>query len=240
MAERTGKAISRIAALARGRKLAGFSIFAAGMLAIAKSGVFQSAAARLRRKRDGGRLVEGCDVVPGTPLLVSLARGIAEHSGVYLGESRVAELSGDGCVRVVPLTVFLNGDAGAGNLRMGTRIFAACDRDGARPLGQVRVAEEAMRFAEEIGSMKYSLFGNNCHMFTASCVCGRLMERMGVRDWVKRGTFSIDRLEETVSQRLNGGRSVAWLGVRAPCDGFRYVLADGKAERLAKERLGRS
>lgn len=63
----------------------------AGAVAIAKSGVVQSAVAGLRRgKLDGKRLIAAPP--PGTPLLVSLARGGAEHSGVFLGWSRVAEL----------------------------------------------------------------------------------------------------------------------------------------------------
>ena len=56
---------------------------AAGLLA-AKSGVFQSASARHRREKDeaDGRFVDGGAVAAGTPILVSIARGAAEHSGV--------------------------------------------------------------------------------------------------------------------------------------------------------------
>ena len=62
----------------------------AGAVAIAKGGVVQSAVAGLRRKLDGNRLIDAPP--PGTPLLVSLARGGVGHGGVFLGWSRVAEL----------------------------------------------------------------------------------------------------------------------------------------------------
>lgn len=58
------------------------ALAAAGAIAIAKSGVVQSTVARLRRNRDdGNRLIDAPP--PGTPLLVSLARGGAEHSGIF-------------------------------------------------------------------------------------------------------------------------------------------------------------
>jgi len=67
----------------------GAALATAGVLA-AKSGAFQSVGARRRRNADE-RLIEAPRA--GTPLLVSLA-GMAEHSGVFLGRSRVVELNG--------------------------------------------------------------------------------------------------------------------------------------------------
>lgn len=71
---------------------------------------------------------------PGTPLLCSLAR-VVEHSGIYLGAGRVAELKGDGQLREVSLSVFLNGDeSDMYNPRKGHRIYAACDAGTGSPL----------------------------------------------------------------------------------------------------------
>ena len=210
---------------------------AAGLLA-AKSGVFQSASARHRREKDeaDGRFVDGGAVAAGTPILVSIARGAAEHSGVYLGDSRVAELSGEGRLQEVSLTEFINGQEDTwDNFRSGTRIFAACDDQSSRPLGLDDVADAAKGLICRIGTVRYHLFGNNCHMFTASCVFGKLLEKMSVADWFVGGTYSVDRLEEVIVHRLNGGAPVSWLGVRASSPQFQYALCDAKVERLHKE-----
>ena len=106
----------------------GTALAAAGVLA-AKNGAFQSAEAR-RRRNDDVRLIDAPHA--GTPLLVSLA-GVAEHSGVFLDRSRVAELNGDGRLMDVLLSEFVNGQADdKKNLRFGTRIFAACDASSGR------------------------------------------------------------------------------------------------------------
>ena len=86
----------------------GAALAAAGVI-MAKSGVMQSAAAKIRRNGDG-RLIDAPRA--GVPLLVSLA-GIAEHSGIFLGRSRVAELNGNGRLMEVSLSEFVNGQPDA-------------------------------------------------------------------------------------------------------------------------------
>ena len=211
------------------------ALMTAGGVFLAKSGAIQSAAARMKRNADRRLVRPPC---AGTPILVSLAHGGAEHSGVYLGESRVAELSGDGRLQTVSLTDFLNGrERGWDNFRAGTRIFAACDGEGGMPVGSTVVSEAANRLIEHVGRVRYNLFSNNCHMFTASCILGTLLKGMSVVDWFKRGTFSIDRLEEIISNTLNGGRPIAWLGVEGPTMQFDYALTDEKAMRLVTQGM---
>ncbi|MDO5320376.1 MAG: lecithin retinol acyltransferase family protein [bacterium] len=207
------------------------ALAAAGVL-VAKSGAVQSAEARKRRNAER-RLIDAPRA--GTPLLVSLG-GIAEHSGVFLGRSRVAELNGNGRLMDVSLSEFINGmEDASSNMRWGTRIFAACDKVSGTPLSALRIAHRARDLIEKVGQVKYNLFGNNCHLFTASCVRGELSDGLSFSDWIKNGTFSIDRLEEVLSTLLNGGRPIAWLGVREPTRFFNYALSDSKLERLRKE-----
>ena len=93
-----------------------------------------SAASRAKRNAVADRLIPPPS--PGTPLLVSLALAV-EHSGVYLGGGRVAELQDDGRVVAVSLTDFVNGSPGAfPAVRTGTRIFAACDAKRESPLAR--------------------------------------------------------------------------------------------------------
>ena len=209
----------------------GAALAAAGVI-MAKSGVMQSAAAKIRRNGDG-RLVDAPRA--GVPLLVSLA-GIAEHSGIFLGRSRVAELNGNGRLMDVSLSEFVNGQPDANsNMRWGTRIFAACDDATGQPLESLRVAHAARALIEKIGSVKYNVFSNNCHMFSASCVRGDFAEGKSLDEWLREGTFSIDRLESVISEFMNGGRPIAWLGVREPSRFFNYALADEKIARLRRE-----
>lgn len=209
-----------------------FALLAAGVF-VAKSGAVQSAEARKKRNSDG-RLVEAPRV--GTPLLVSLARGSAEHTGIYLGGSRVAELSGDGLLQEVTLSEFVNGQGEAwDNFRSGTRIFSACDDGSGESVGMPYVADVARLFIQQVKRVKYHLFGNNCHMFTASCVIGEMIDKLSKAEWFKKGTFSIDILTETISKILNNGQSVAWLGVRGPTPQFDYTLTEDKYSRLRTE-----
>ena len=209
----------------------GAALAAAGVI-VAKSGVMQSAAAKMRRNGDR-RLIDAPRA--GVPLLVSLA-GIAEHSGIFLGRSRVAELNGNGRLMEVSLSEFVNGQPGAdGNMRWGTRIFAACDDVTGQPLESLRVAHAARELIDKIRRVKYNVFSNNCHMFSASCIRGNFAEGKSLDEWLREGTFSIDRLESVIGEFMNGGRPIAWLGVRAPTRCFNYVLADEKLARLRRE-----
>lgn len=210
------------------------ALAAAGTIAVAKSGAVQSAVARWKRKLDEGRLIDSPKA--GTPLLVSLARGGAEHSGVFLGRSRVAELTGNGLIQDVSLSEFVNGDENdLTNLRTGTRIFAACDDSSGQPLTLPRIAKSAREFIEKVGRVPYNLFCNNCHLFTASCIQGEMNEKLSFCDWLKDGTFSIDCLDEVVSRIMNAGKPVAWIGVREPTRFFSYVLTEEKIARLRSE-----
>ena len=213
----------------------GAALAAAGVLA-AKSGVIQSAAAKVARNSDD-RLIDAPP--PGTPLLVSLARGGAEHSGVFLGWSRVAELRGDGNICNASLSDFINGDADDPmNVRSGTRIFAACDDKTGMPLSSANVVAAARRFIKNVKKVSYNLFCNNCHVFTASCVEGYMDREQSFLDWIRDGTFSIDRLDEIISKVMNSGRNIAWIGVRGSTRGFNYNLTEEKIDRLESE--GRS
>ena len=208
------------------------ALAAAGALALAKSGAFQSAAARRRRNGDE-RLIDAPRA--GVPLLVSLA-GMTEHSGIFLGRSRVAELNGNGRLMDVSLSEFVNGQVGdKANVRWGTRIFAACDDSTGRPLESLKVAHIARDFVAKVKRVKYNLFNNNCHLFSASCVRGELLDGRSWAEWFMDGTFSIDRLGAVISEVMNGGRPIAWLGVREPTRFFNYALTDGKIARLRKE-----
>ncbi len=188
---------------------------------VKKSGALESLAAWEKRGRDS-RQIDSPRA--GTPLLVSLGE-VAEHSGIFLGRSRVAELNGNGRLLDVSLSEFLNGQPDEKtNFRCGTQIFAACDAETGMPLTSPKVAHTARDFITNVKRVKYNLFCNNCHLFTASCVQGVLLKKLSGSDWIKNGTFSIACLEKVISDVMNAGRPIVWLGVRKPSRFFNYAL----------------
>ena len=206
------------------------------MLAELPEAVSESARSRERRNAEAQ-----CLIAPppaGTPLLVSLALAF-EHTGIYLGGDRVAELNGDGHVKAVSLTRFINGTPdGTWQVRNGTRIFAACDVCTRRPLARARSLETA-RAAIEAGSnqMEYDFAQLNCHLFTAACVLGIPPGTRQFRSLFGGGVASIGKLERLLAKTLNHGKGICWCAVRRDKERFQYSLSSGKRIRLAVESV---
>ena len=218
-----------------------------------KSGLSDSLAALVSRA-DEARVLS-VPPPPGTPLLCSLGRFV-EHSGIYLGDSSVAELEGAGKLRKVSLTTFLNGDEGEGfNPRDGRLVYAACDDLTGRPLSSPETAENARRYLAEHSEVGYNIFSSNCHLFTMSCVLGRflnddaavagrsrkekLLGEIG-RALHAMGDDSVNsilKLECVIKERLNCGKPMSWLGV-VPMDDFRYALSRNKMAPNYRQALG--
>ena len=192
----------------------------------------ESARSRERRNAQAHRLIAPPSA--GTPLLVSLALAF-EHTGIYLGDNRVAELNGDGCVKDVSLTQFINGMSdGVWSVRNGTRIFAACDARTRRPLAAARTLKTARKaLAAADAWNEYDFLKANCHLFTAACVRGILPGKRGFRRLLGGGVASIGRLEDLLAESLNDRRGIVWCPVRRGKVDFRYRLTMEKKWRLS-------
>ena len=171
---------------------------------------------------------------PGAPLLVDLA-GIVEHSGIYLGDGRVAELFGENLLREVPLKEFLEGAKGS-RTRTGRRIFAACSKSSGATLASRYAAENARAFIRTIRTVDYDLLRNNCHLFTISCISGNFQKGITVGDAIRRGGVSIGALAYAVGYFLNGGGDVVW----KPVEGWdrESLKASGGADLRRTESDG--
>ena len=116
-----------------------------------------------------------CDSVKprrGSILKVDLVGGQASHTGVYLGNDRIAEVTevdGRAIVRIVGLHDFISGSV----MRSGIFIYvAASEEDGNyKALASELIAYRAERAVGERG--RYRLASNNCHNFTRYCITGR-------------------------------------------------------------------
>ena len=109
--------------------------------------------------------------VPGSVLKCDLVLGAASHTGIYLGNDQIAEvteINGRARVRVVSPDEFIDGDPGS-IVRTGLYVYVATSNGKA--LGSKEIARRA-RASLNRSRGKYSLAGNNCHMFTRYCITG--------------------------------------------------------------------
>ena len=102
-----------------------------------------------------------------------------EHSGIYVGYSKIIHLDGSGRIEIVSPKVLLD--------RLDGKAFAS------------RKAVERARL--KVGKkVNYSVYSNNCHMFTSGCLTGSFAN--------KDNFFS--SLEETVEKELDMNEWRVW------------------------------
>ncbi len=99
--------------------------------------------------------------VEGSILYVDLLGEYAQHSGIYIGNGEIVELSGKGCIQRVSREQFINGGT-------GRDIYVSCRNNVAT--GSPTIAQRA-RSALGL-HREYNIFLNNCHQFCAGCLTG--------------------------------------------------------------------
>jgi len=113
-----------------------------------------------------------CDLMGG----VNLLGGALCHTGIYLGNDRIVEITKAGSkrrakVHIVDPSDFLNGK-GTNFVRTGINIYVATDGEG-HALGGADIAKRALDYRIAHRSRgTYDLVDNNCHKFTVRCVTG--------------------------------------------------------------------
>jgi len=102
---------------------------------------------------------------PGSVLYFEMGLGIAEHSGIYLGDGQVVELSGEGIIQQVSVSEFLEVPAFV-NTAMSVYVSSS---DG-YAVGSESVASRARSM---VGHRRnYNIIMDNCHQFTSGCLTG--------------------------------------------------------------------
>ena len=104
------------------------------------------------------------NVEPGVGALIYCELFTAEHSGIYLGNNQIAQLSGKGNIEIVSPAQFTS------NITTLDRdIFIPVTRDGS-PI-HCKIAAHNARIM--IGHKRnYNLLLDNCHQFSAGCITG--------------------------------------------------------------------
>ena len=93
---------------------------------------------------------------------LTLGNGLAEHTGIYIGNDKIVHLNRHGFIEAVSPKQFISGPI------TGFNIYVSCEGESA--VG----ADEVADFAElMIGkSRDYNVLIDNCHQFTAGCLIG--------------------------------------------------------------------
>lgn len=102
----------------------------------------------------------------GSVLTCELIFGVADHSGIYIGNNKIVHLDGDGQVKIITPKQFLKR---LGGFNTAISIYVGCD-DNASALGRKKIANRAKKMVGKY--YNYRLFSKNCHMFTSGCITG--------------------------------------------------------------------
>jgi len=144
--------------------------------------------------------------VVGSVVRTDLALGLASHTGIFVGDNRIVEITevdDKARVQIVSPKQFVNGGA----TRTGVYIYTAAAKyanGDLYALGDHGIADRALKAVGSRG--KYFTMCNNCHQFTRYCITGiddefstpwtvddiveALKEKFGVDDVYWRSTGS--------------------------------------------------
>lgn len=100
---------------------------------------------------------------PGSVLYFEMAFGAAEHSGIYVGDGEVVELSGEGIIQQVSVSEFLN-------TPVNTAMSIYVSSSGGHAVGSQAAARRARSMVGKCRN--YNLILDNCHQFTSGCLTG--------------------------------------------------------------------
>lgn len=130
---------------------------------------------------------------PGSVLYFEMAFGAAEHSGIYVGNGEVVELSGEGDIQQVSVPEFLCVPA-----LVDTAISIYVSSKDGHAVGSQAVARRARSM---VGSRRnYNLILDNCHQFTSGCLTG---------DFENADNF-LWMLKDTAKKRLGADEWRVW------------------------------
>jgi len=97
----------------------------------------------------------------GSIVYCEIGLGLAEHSGVYIGNGEIIHLNGKGYIERVSPQAFIEDTT-------ALSIYVGCN--GRYPSGCTSVADKAIEYERHISTMNYNIMLSNCHQFTTACI----------------------------------------------------------------------
>ncbi|MED3501851.1 hypothetical protein [Brevibacillus agri] len=101
----------------------------------------------------------------GSVVYTELGFGIAEHSGIFVGQNSIIHLNGQGVVELVSLEEFTNHIT-----TFNHEIYVPCYSDRDWSIGFPMAVARAYDKLESIRN--YNVLLDNCHQFCAGCLTG--------------------------------------------------------------------
>jgi len=137
----------------------------------------------------------------GSILRTELINGVADHSGIYIGNDQVIEITqenGFGVVKNTDLNDFVHSSFA----RTGSTIYIAIDRLSKDVICNEKLSNTAKK---HIGKRNtYQLMKDNCHSFVHKCIINE--------DFVKiTSLWKFEELTKSISKNLNKNRLVEWV-----------------------------
>ncbi len=103
--------------------------------------------------------------VRGSVVYCDLGFGLAEHSGIYVGDNKIVHLDGSGLIECVSPRLFISRLNG---LNSAISIYVSCV--GGSAVGANNIAKRAVGM---IGASRdYNVILDNCHQFSSGCMTG--------------------------------------------------------------------
>jgi len=137
----------------------------------------------------------------GSIVYCELVFGIAEHSGVYIGNNKIVQLNGQGEIEAVSPEMFLERLDG---FNTAISIYVSCNDEEA--VGKKKIAKRAKKMIGE--QRNYNLLSDNCHQFTSGCITGDF----------ENGDNDFLNLKEKAESQLDADNWLVWAS-----DGGKYI-----------------
>jgi len=139
--------------------------------------------------------------IVGSILRTELIAGGADHSGIYIGNNQIIEITekkGFGCVEITDLNDFVYSSFA----RTGVAIYIAVDKLSKDIIYNTTIVDKAKK---HIGKKnKYQLMKDNCHSFVHKCITNEDFDTI-------TSVWKFKQLTETISEKLNNNRVVQWV-----------------------------
>jgi len=149
-------------------------------IVIAAGAVIAAKAVRQIMKMRNGRsrplfIAAGASVFPvkGSVVCCDLGLGIdvVDHSGVYVGDGKIAHRDGNGYLAIVSPEIFIKR---LGGLNCAGSIYVSCR--GEYAVGSEETARKALEAISDNRHGGYSLLKKNCHHFCQFCLTGEIAQ----------------------------------------------------------------
>ncbi len=137
----------------------------------------------------------------GSILRTELIAGGADHSGIYIGNNQIIEITeknGLGCVEITDFNDFVH----SSSARTGVTVYIAIDKLSKDIIFDNKIINIANKY---IGKKnKYQLMKDNCHSFVHKCIINEDFGKI-------TSVWKFKHLTESISKNLNNNRLVQWV-----------------------------